>query len=356
MSSFRHCLRRGRKNLIEKPFKSLKGLVCGQSLRFGTFALFFCLVAALLLWGCATPSRSLEDWSHPNGKLKVLSTTSMIDNVVGEIGGERVDHIPLIVGELDPHSYELVKGDDEKLSSAQLIFYNGLGLEHGASLRYHLEHHPVTVAVGNAVQERHPGRILRVGHDLDPHIWMDISLWAETVDPIVEALVRADPEGEVFYRQHGAELKERMLAEHASIRVAFAKVPEQKRYLVTSHDAFNYFARAYLAPLEEVENGSWKNRCRAPEGLAPDGQLSAADIQRIVDFLCVYRVQVVFPESNVSRDAIKRIVQVCKQKGIEVQISEAILYGDAMGNLESDASTYLGMMRHNASEMLKHWE
>src|SRR5579871_5638784 len=91
----------------------------------------------LFLWGCSnsTAPSAMDPWVEQNGKLKVLSTTAMIDDVVRQIGRERIDHLPLIMGEIDPHSYELVKGDDEKLSMATLIFFNGLGLEHGASLR-----------------------------------------------------------------------------------------------------------------------------------------------------------------------------------------------------------------------------
>ena len=107
------------------------------------FVLFLSLGACR--GGGLSPS---QDWESPNGKVKILSTTQMIDDVVGQIGGDRVDHICLIEGEIDPHSYELVKGDDEKIGFAQLFFYNGLGLEHGASLHYQIAQHPHAVDSG----------------------------------------------------------------------------------------------------------------------------------------------------------------------------------------------------------------
>src|SRR5690349_13398984 len=140
---------------------------------FGINAFFLCLFS-FILWGCSgssTPS-AMEIWAMQNGKLKILSTTAMVDDIVGQIGKERIDHIPLITGEIDPHSYELVKGDDEKLSLATIIFYNGLGLEHGASLRYQIEHHRNAIGVGNFILEKQPNLILYSDKEIDPHIWM----------------------------------------------------------------------------------------------------------------------------------------------------------------------------------------
>jgi manganese/zinc/iron transport system substrate-binding protein len=297
----------------------------------------------------------MERWMRIDGKVKVLSTTAMIDDIVRQVGGQRVDALPLIIGEIDPHSYELVKGDDEKISYAHIIFYNGLGLEHGASLRYALERHRCAVNLGGIVQKTAPASILYADQNIDPHIWMDISLWLLTVDPIAEALSRADPEGSALYAANAAILKEKMVQEHQAIQQAFAAIPEQKRYLVTSHDAFHYFTRAYLALPAEHTTAEWSKRCDAPEGLAPEGQLSAADIQHIVGHLLRYRIQVVFPESNVSPDSLKKIIHACRQKGLDVAISDSILYGDAMGGKGSGAEEYLGMIRHNADVIAKEW-
>jgi manganese/zinc/iron transport system substrate-binding protein len=311
----------------------------------------------LLLLGCTSgpTSPSAQDWGKQNGKVKVLSTTAMIDDIVGEIGGERIDHLALILGEIDPHNYELVKGDDEKLTMAQVIFYNGLGLEHGASLRYQLKSHTNAISVGDKVLEENPDLILREGHEIDPHIWMDISLWSKIVGPIVAALSQSDPEGEQYYSQRGAIVLKNMMQGHSHVYEQLQAIPEEKRYLVTSHDAFNYFARGYLATPEERLSGDWKKRFDAPEGLAPEGQLSTSDIQAVIDHLIQYHIQVVFPESNVSRDALKKVVHACRQKGLDVTIAEGVLYGDAMGSRAGDADTYLKMIDHDAQVLVEAW-
>lgn len=312
------------------------------------FSVFFSIL--LCLFGCAkqealpTASSYFED----NGKVKILSTTAMIDDLVAHVGGEYVDHMPLVTSDLDPHSYELVKGDDEKIGFAQIVIGNGLNLEHGASLRYQLEHHPHVVLLGNEIQKRVPSQILMVEGQLDPHVWMDISLWSEGIDAIVKALCEVDPEHMLQYRRNGDDLRQTMLLTHRQIQQELNEVASTSRYLVTSHDAFHYFARAYLS---EEEN--WEKRCVAPEGLAPDGQLSSQDIKRVVDHLCQHNIGVVFPESNVNRDALKKIISSCSHS---VQICKKQLYGDAMGAADSGADNYLAMIQHNAKVLKEEWQ
>jgi len=313
--------------------------------------LFFLASCFLLLNGCNAPSSSNFSWYDQNGKVKVLTTTAMIGDLVCEIGGARVDHTTLIQGDVDPHSYELVKGDDEKIAFAHIAIGNGLNLEHGASLRYQMENHPHVVYLGEEIQKRVPEQILYTDGELDPHVWMDISLWAEGVDSIVDALVAQDPEHAAYYRERGDSLRSKMLATHCEIQQEFQLISEDKRYLVTSHDAFHYFARAYLAKGEK-----WQDRCVAPEGLAPEGQLSSSDIQRVIDHLYEYNIKVVFPESNIARGALKKIIASCQNKGLEVQICTLPLYGDAMGHPGSGADSYLGMIRHNAKVLKGEWE
>lgn len=319
------------------------------------------LVICSGLMGCSTDrsnklSSPLEKWMQENGKPKILSTTAMIDDLVGQIGGDKVDHLALIMGEINPHSYELVKGDDEKISFADCIFYNGLGLEHGASLRYNLKNHPFSVALGDWIKDRWPELILIENNEVDPHIWTDISLWMLAIEPIVCAFSELDPDNQAFYRNNGDNLRKRMAEVDEKLYLGLQKVPSEKRFLVTSHDAFNYFTRRYLAAPDEKTKAQWQKRFDAPEGLAPEGQLSSADIQNIVDHLIFYHIEVVFPESNVSKDSLKKIVSVAKAKGLDVRISNEVLYGDAMGPRGSDAGTYLEMMEHNEDVLIKEWE
>jgi manganese/zinc/iron transport system substrate-binding protein len=309
-----------------------------------------CGFGALLL-GC-----SLKEQEEANTvkKVKVLTTIAMIHDLASYIGQEQIDTCLLITAELDPHSYELVKGDDEKFQEADLVLYNGLHLEHGASLASQLRQHPNALSIGDAIAKRAQDKILVDSGIIDPHVWMDISLWVLGVDPIVDALAALDPESEPLFRERGEDLKKKMLQKHQHITALLHEVSEDKRYLVTSHDAFAYFTRVYLATEEERRDGSWRKRFAAPEGLAPDGQLSALDIQAIINYLIQYKVHVVFPESNVSRDSLKKIVAACKKKDHEVSFSSEDLYGDAMGPSDK-TSSYLNMIEQNAITLKSEW-
>jgi manganese/zinc/iron transport system substrate-binding protein len=303
---------------------------------------WFILIVACILCSCGTGTNG--SFMEPNGKTKVLSTTAMIDDLVAVIGGKEIDHASLIVGDLDPHSYELVKGDDEKLLSADVIFYNGLGLEHGASLRGHLESHGQAIGLGDILYRENPGSFITIDGSLDPHFWMDVALFSQIIDPIVTILSEKDPKHAELFRERGTTLKAAMIAKDRALMEEVQSIPPQNRYLVTSHDAFYYFAKKYLSrPGEE----NWEERFMAPEGLAPDGQMSILDIQAVSEFLFEHQIHIVFPETNINQDALKKIVSICREKGLHVKIATTPLYGDTMGAKGTGADSYLEMIEHN---------
>jgi manganese/zinc/iron transport system substrate-binding protein len=304
-----------------------------------------CFFLSIFLMACSSEKNksSLQNWMQKDNKIKLLATTQMIGDLVKEIGGIRTDCHVLIKGELDPHNYELVKGDDEKLARADFIFYNGLGLEHGASLFHFLKNTDKASAMGEKIAEIFPDRILKLNKAVDPHIWMDVDLWAKGTAVIVEELANLDPEGKEFYQRNGELLCERLKKTHEYILKLMREIPLNERYLVTSHDAFNYYAKAYLA-----EDDAWQEHFTAPEGLAPEGQLSPLDIKRIIDYVDKHQVRFLFPESNVSKDSLQKIAHSAKKMGLKLEIAKAVLYGDAGIEAGDDEMGYLKMMEHNA--------
>jgi len=318
------------------------------------FYISFCLLLLLLCiyLGCSTDGDSTP-YMSANGKIKVISTTAMIDDLVGMVGGEEIDHISLIQGNIDPHSYELVKGDGEKLMRADLLFFNGLGLELGASLKNQLEKHPRAIALGDLIYEKNPSSFIFVNGQIDPHIWMDIALFSEMIAPIVQALEERDPSHAELFRERGDKLKEKMLSKDRELFAQMQKVPPEKRFLVTSHDAFHYFVKKYLAKPGEVE---WEERLIAPEGLAPDGQMSTIDIKKVVDFLHKKKILVIFSEVNISQNALKKIVAICRERGLNVTIADLPLFGDTMGAKGKGARSHLDMVEHNIRTLIKNLE
>ena len=310
--------------------------------------IFFAFVLFLLFFGCAKGRRSseLNSWMGDSKELRVLCTTAQIGDLVAAIGGERVKIWVLIQGDLDPHSYELVKGDGEKIQNANLIFYNGLNLEHGVSLSELLRQNPQAFPLGDAIASQHPEKVLKKDSVIDPHLWMDASIWSLGVDPILGQLSLKDPEGASYYNDRAIQLSKSLNEVHLQIKERLNQIPEERRYLLTSHDAFRYFAKAYLATDKE---DTWEKRFAAPEGLAPDGQLSPVDIQRMIVFVKEHRTEVVFPESNVSRDSVKKIALAGKELGLNVRVCPETLYGDSMSGL-----SYFEMMEKNADILARY--
>lgn len=305
----------------------------------------------LLFTGCDRASIHQDHWMIPNEKLKILCSIAMIDDLVQQIGGDRVETSTLIKKGLNPHTYQLVKGDNEKLLFADLIFYNGLGLEHGPNLTSFLKNHSKCIGIGEHIYEEQPHSIIKIAGEVDPHIWMDVSLWSKAIPLIADKLSQKDPEYAPYFKKNAENLLNQLKQLHLEVQEQMHRIPEHKRYLVTSHDAFNYFARAYLSEPQEQQNEAWRQRFASPEGIAPESQLGMAHIQQIIDFMAMHNLNVLFPESNISRDSIRKVASAAKYKGLTLVIVEEPLYSDDMGEPGSSGDSYVKMIQHNAKTM-----
>lgn len=303
---------------------------------------FLTVFCALLVVSCGK-KKPIQADLH---KVKVVSTTAMIGDLVKHIAQDKVDTSVLITGEIDPHSYELVKGDLSKLKSASIVFYQGLGLEHGASLVSYLKNSKNAVAVGSVLENKHADQLIYQDGFVDPHVWLDLDLWKQIVPTIRDELIRLVPEEKEFFEQNAKDLVAKMEALDQSIVDLLNQVPDHKKYLVTSHTAFSYFTRRYIAQSE-----LWMERHMAPEGFAPEAQISLYDVEKVVSYITSHGVSVIFTESNVSKDAINKIIDVCKKSGFELKCSEKPLFGDAL----FDEKGYLDMMWHNATILHQAW-
>ncbi len=304
--------------------------------------LFLCVI----LVACGSSggsSNDLSNWVKSDGKIRVLATTSIVQDLVQRIGGDKVKVVAIINGNQDPHSYEVVKGDGEKFTYAEVVFASGLMLEHSGSMEYQLKHHKNVVYIGNEILDRYPSEIISVDGQLDPHIWMDIMLWSYSIDFVRDKLIQMDPAHEVFYREQSDAVRLEFSKLDSEITEKMHRIPENKRYLGTSHDAFNYFVRRYFATPEEVKNDSWRVRMQALQGLAPDEQISVLQIKEIVDHVCKYHINVIFPESNLSRDSLEKVKEACGKRGVYIRLASDTLYGDTLGG-----KTYLEMLEYDA--------
>lgn len=310
--------------------------------------ILFFIAILLITVGCRQPGRDrFHRWLEESDKLKVLCTTVFVGELVQSVGGDDLNIIVLIPPQSDPHSYQLVKGDDEKFRRADCIFYSGLGLEHrGALARYLSSHNAVPVTAKLEKEE-----IIVDGVSIDPHVWLDLSLWSKGVDCIVETLSKKRAEHRNLYKENGKRVKETLLFLHEKIYSLLQAVPDDRRYLVTTHNAYQYFSRAYLATQEERRSGEWKRRCMAPEGLAPESQINTRDLYAVVEYIFEHKIPIVFAEYGMNRDSLEKVVKSARSKGHEISIAKERLYSDSM--VSDEQMTHEKMLEHNAQVIVE---
>ncbi|AQT77350.1 metal ABC transporter solute-binding protein, Zn/Mn family [Chlamydia gallinacea] len=281
-----------------------------------------------------------------NQKVYVLSTNRMLHDCVCRIVGDKVSPMVLINGSIDPHTYEMVKGDEDKIAVSRIIFCNGLGLEHTVSLRKHIEGNPRVVNIGSRLLNNNAFVPLEEDGVYDPHIWLDISIWREGVKEMAKALVEEFPQWAEEFTANALVLLEEMQLLDEWAKKCLLTIPEESRYLVSGHNAFSYFTRRYLASDQEVENNTWIKRCISPEGTSPEAQVSIRDIMLVAEYIQEHHVRVVFQEDTLNQDALKKIIS-CLQKGHDVRLAKAPLYSD---NVQQD---YFHTFKHNVRTIVK---
>jgi manganese/zinc/iron transport system substrate-binding protein len=318
----------------------------------------------MLASGCSQTDpyqQRLNQWLRPHSDtLPVLCTTEMIEALVSEIGGQHVRTLSLIYGELDPHSYQMVKGDSQKFSKARIIFCNGLDLEHGPSLKTALAEHPRAIFLAEPLLKQNREAFIFHAATPDPHIWLDLELFSKLCPLIAQELSLEDPAHKSYYETRALALEKQMLEQHLRLKDRFQAVPKEKRYLVTSHEAFYYLARGYLKESGEDES-AWKARFCAPEGLAPESQISLHRIMEIVNYIQKHQVKSAFYEVNVTMDAIHKIQEVLSKHGYDLKIPTEPLFSDCMPPMnevqgQDPTRRYFYMINSNSDIILEQWK
>jgi manganese/zinc/iron transport system substrate-binding protein len=275
-----------------------------------------------------------------SGKLSVVATTTMIGDAAAIVGGERVNVITLCGPGVDPHLYKASEGDARRISNANIIFYNGLHLEAKlGDVLDALSSRIPTFAVAEAIPADMRLAVEGGGTSYDPHVWFDVSMWATAVARLVEAYIEVDPEHEAGYRERGDAYLAELAHLHTDVQTRIAGIPEIRRVLVTAHDAFGYFGRAYGMEVHGLQ------------GVSTESKAGTADVQRLADFIAERRVPSVFVESSVPPRAIEAVQAAVRARGFDVAIGEE-LFSDAMGSPGTHADTYVGMVRHNVNAIV----
>jgi manganese/zinc/iron transport system substrate-binding protein len=264
----------------------------------------------------------------------------MVADLARNIGGDRVEVIGLMGPGVDPHYYKASQGDLARITDADIVLFNGLFLEGKMEdIFAKMARSKKVVAVAGGVDEenlRRPPEFL--GH-FDPHIWFDVSLWAQTVEVAVASLSELDPEGAEVYRRNGEQYRARLDALHQWVIEQVGQISEQQRVLITAHDAFGYFGLAYGFEVVGLQ------------GISTVAEYGVNDVTQLVDRIVERQVKAIFVESSVPVRSIEAVRQGCLNRGFEVVIG-GTLYSDAMGGAGSGADSYVGMVESNVNTIV----
>ena len=293
---------------------------------------------ALSLAGACGPKSGGE--GAADGRLQVVATTGQVGDLALRDGGERVRVTTLMGPGIDPHLYKASAGDVERLRSADLVLSSGLHLE--AKLGEVLERMDGgrrSVAVAAAIPESLLLAPAEFKGAHDPHVWFDVRLWLYALGAVEEALVAKDPADAAGYRERAAAYRSELETLDAELRTAIAGIPAERRVLITAHDAFNYFGRAYGLEV------------RGLQGISTVSEAGTGDVQALAAFIVERRIPALFVESSVSPRAIEAVLAAVRARGAEVAMGGS-LYSDAMGDADTPAGSYPGMFRQNVATIV----
>ncbi len=273
---------------------------------------------------------------------RITATVAMIADVVSNLAGDKAEVRGMIGEGVDPHLYKPTSSDVKQLQSSDLIFYSGLNLEGKMGdvlVRVAAAGKPVTAVTETLLKG---GKyVLEDGADhLDPHVWMDVSGWMQAAEVIADALVAFDPENAEYYLGNQKQYMQELSRLHEYGKASFATVPPQKRVLVTAHDAFNYMGRAYNLEVRGIQ------------GISTESEAGLKDINDLVDFLVERDIPAVFVESSVSEKNVRALIEGAQARGHKVEIGGQ-LFSDAMGAGGSYEGTYIGMLDHNITTIVR---
>jgi zinc/manganese transport system substrate-binding protein len=287
------------------------------------------LIAVALAVGAAGAQEPAKD------KLKVIASFSILGDLVKNVGGDRVEVATLVGPNGNAHVYAPSPADAKKVADAKLVFVNGLGFEGWLErlVKASGTKAPIVVATKGIMPRE---RAAEAGHDhgrTDPHAWQSVSNAKVYVANIRDALIAADPAGRAAYEANAAAYLAKLDALEREVREVIAKIPANRRKVITSHDAFGYFEGAY--GIDFI----------APQGVSTEAEASAKDVAAIISQIKKQEISAVFLE-NVTDPRL--VEQIARETGAKIG---GTLYSDALTGDNGDATTYIDLIRHNLKQL-----
>lgn len=300
--------------------------------------LFITIMAILFLVGCpsGTSTNTSESGETADAKPNVLATTTMLADLAKNIGKDKVEVHALMNAGVDPHLYKASAGDVDLMQKADILIYNGLHLE--AKLGEIIERlesgDKHVINIGKTVREED---ILKSEDDEnypDPHIWFDVMIWKQAAKGLEEGLSKADPSNASYYKEQLANYEKQLDELHQYVSERVQEVPKAQRIMVTAHDAFRYFGKAYGFEVKGLQ------------GISTESEAGTSDVKQLADFLVSNKIKAIFVESSVPKKNVEALQEAAAARGMDIAIGGE-LYSDSLGDPDSEAATYIGTIRSN---------
>ena len=270
--------------------------------------------------------------AQATNRVKAVASFSILGDMVKQVGGDRVDVITLVGPDGDAHVYEPTPADAKNLASAQILFSNGLGFEGWMERLEKSSGFKGKVVVASTGVK--PRTMVEDEKTItDPHAWQSLANGKLYVVNIRDGLIAVDPEGKAVYEANAAKYLDAIAKEETDVKAAIATLPQERRKIITSHDAFGYFGAAY--GLEIV----------APEGVSTESEASAKDVAKIIRQIKAEHIPAVFMENITDH---RLLDQIASETGAKIG---GELYTDALSPPDGSAPTYLDMFRHNVGAL-----
>ncbi|NAS31820.1 zinc ABC transporter solute-binding protein [Flavobacteriaceae bacterium R38] len=294
------------------------------------------LIAITLFLSCKTTTKK-----DANAKLNVVTTTTMLTDLVEDLGGDAIEVQGLMGSGVDPHLYKASEGDVSKLFNADVVFYSGLHLEGKlVEVFEKMEGNNVkTIALAEAIEKDKLIGSEYFASNYDPHIWFNIDFWKKITKYTTEELKKADPKNAALFEENSKKYLEDLEVLEADIKSVIETLPVEKRILVTAHDAFNYFGQAFGFEVVGLQ------------GLSTATEAGVQDVQELAKFIIEKDVKAIFVESSVPKRTIEALQASVQSKGHEVAIG-GTLFSDALGTRGTIEGTYAGMFRYNVNTIV----
>ncbi|MCD8425251.1 zinc ABC transporter substrate-binding protein [Tenacibaculum dicentrarchi] len=293
------------------------------------------LLLVLMAISCKTSEKK------PNEKLKIVSTTTMVTDMVKNIVGDKMQVNGLMGAGVDPHLYKASEGDVSKLFNADVVIYNGLHLEGKLEEVFEKMQHQnkKTIVISDVIDKKNLIGSELFASNFDPHIWFDITNWTKITSYIADKLAEIDVENADFYQKNAKIYLEKLEVLNKQVATKINELPQEKRILVTAHDAFNYFGRQH------------KFNVVGLQGLSTATEAGVQDVQKLAKFIIDNKVKAIFVESSVPKRTIEALQAAVKSKNQEVVIG-GTLYSDALGSAGTIEGTYIGMYNANVNTIV----